>query len=288
MNEPESDVVAGARSEAGGGARPFSWRFTVPLLIGSALNPINSSLIATALVPIAAGLHVRVGQTAALVTGLYLASAIAQPTAGKAAQVFGPRRVFLTGILLVAAGGTVGGLAQDLITLLISRVLIGLGTSCAYPTAMLLIRGRAHNAGLDEPPGNVLGQLQIAGTATASLGLPVGGVLVGALTWRSVFFLNVPVALIALAATLAWIPRDHPVGRDHTLRGIASALDVTGILAFGATMTALLVFLYDLPVVHWYLLGIAVAAGAALAAWELRAATPFLDVRLLAANRALT
>ncbi|MFF3920301.1 MFS transporter [Streptomyces sp. NPDC001852] len=287
MPEPESDVVASARSEAGGAARAFCWRFTVPLLIGSALNPINSSLIATALVPIAAGLHVRVGQTAALVTGLYLASAVAQPTAGKAAQVFGPRRVFLTGIALVAVGGTVGGLAQDLITLLISRVLIGLGTSCAYPTAMLLIRGRAHDAGLDEPPGNVLGRLQIAGTATASLGLPVGGVLVGALTWRSVFFLNVPVALIALVATLAWIPRDNPAGRD-TLRGVASALDVTGILAFGATMTALLVFLYDLPVVHGYLLGIAVAAGTTLALWELRAATPFLDVRLLAAHRALT
>jgi MFS family permease len=288
MNEPESEVAASARNAAGGGARPFSWRFTVPLLIGSALNPINSSLIATALVPIAAGLHVRVGQTAALVTGLYLASAIAQPTAGKAAQVLGPRRVFLTGTVLVAAGGLVGGLAQELSTLVVSRVLIGLGTSCAYPTAMLLIRGRAHDAGLDEPPGNVLGALQTAGTATASLGLPLGGVLVGALTWRSVFFLNVPVALVALAATLAWIPRDHPVGRDRTLRGIASALDVTGILMFGATMTALLVFLYDLPVARWYLLGIAVAAGAALVAWELRAATPFLDVRLLAANRALT
>lgn len=288
MPEPESDVGTGARSETGGAAPAFSWRFTVPLLIGSALNPINSSLIATALVPIAADLHVRVGQTAALVTALYLASAIAQPTAGKAAQVFGPRRVFVTGTVLVAAGGTVGGLAQDLTTLLISRVLIGLGTSCAYPTAMLLIRGRAHDVGLDEPPGNLLGALQIAGTATASLGLPVGGVLVGALTWRSVFFLNVPIALIALAATLAWVPRDNPGGRGRTLRGVASALDVTGILGFGATMTTLLVFLYDLPTAHWYLLGITVAAGAALALWELRAATPFLDVRLLAANRTLT
>jgi MFS family permease len=46
----------------------------------------------------------------------------------------------LAEIALVAVGGTVGGLAQDLITLVVSRVLIGLGTSCAYPTAMLLIR----------------------------------------------------------------------------------------------------------------------------------------------------
>src|SRR5580698_7905702 len=157
------------------GPKPFSWRFTTPLFIGSALNPVNSSLIATALVPIAAGVHVSIGQTAALVTALYLASAIAQPTAGKVAEVFGPRRVFLAGIFLVLIGGGVGGVAQDLLTLLVSRALIGLGTSCAYPTAMLLIRRRAQQSGMSAPPGGVLGGLQIAGIATASLGLPVGG-----------------------------------------------------------------------------------------------------------------
>ena len=196
-------------------ANPFSWRFTTPLFIGSALNPINSSLIATALVPIAHGLGVSIGQTAALVTALYLASAIAQPTAGKAAEVFGPRRVFLIGIVLVAAGGLLGGFAQDLLTLLISRVLIGLGTSCAYPTAMLLIRRRARDVGLDKPPGGVLGGLQIAGIATASLGLPIGGALVGALGWRAVFFVNVPVALVALVATLAWVSPDGPLDRTR-------------------------------------------------------------------------
>jgi MFS family permease len=258
------------------------------LFIGSALNPINSSLIATALVPIAHGLGVSIGQTAALVTALYLASAIAQPTAGKAAEVFGPRRVFLTGIVLVAVGGLAGGFAQDLLTLLISRVLIGLGTSCAYPTAMLLIRRRAKEAGLDKPPGGVLGGLQIAGIATASLGLPVGGVLVGALGWRAVFFVNVPVALVALVATLAWVSPDGPLDRSRRARDIAASLDVTGIAGFAAAMIALLLFLFDLPAAHWYLLAISVAVGVALALWELRARTPFLDLRLLASNRALT
>src|SRR5215469_1906160 len=91
--------------------RPFSWRFTTPLFIGSALNPVNSSLIATALLPIAHGIGVPIGQTVTLVTALYLATAIAQPTAGKAAEVFGPRRAFLAGIALVAAGGLAGGFA---------------------------------------------------------------------------------------------------------------------------------------------------------------------------------
>jgi MFS family permease len=270
------------------GAKPFSWRFTTPLFIGSALNPINSSLIATALVPIAAGVHVSVGQTAALVTALYLASAIAQPTAGKVAEVFGPRRVFLAGILLVFAGGVVGGFAQDLLTLLISRALIGLGTSCAYPTAMLLIRRRAQQAGMDKPPGGVLGGLQIAGIATASLGLPIGGVLVAALGWRAVFFVNVPVALIALTATLLWVPQDPPPGASRGVREIASRIDATGIAGFALAMTALLIFLFSLPAPNWVVLGVAVAAWVALVAWELRARSPFFDVRLLASNLALT
>jgi len=164
---PEASPSGTTADQGSWPGRPFSWQFTVPLFLGSALNPVNSSLIATALLPIARGLGVPLGQTAALVTALYLASAIAQPTAGKAAEVFGPRRVFLVGIALVALGGLVGGFAQDLLTLLVSRVLIGLGTSCAYPTAMLLIRRRARDAGLDKPPGGVLGGLQIAGSATA-------------------------------------------------------------------------------------------------------------------------
>ena len=271
-----------------GAERPFSWRFTTPLFIGSALNPINSSLIATALVPIAAGVHVPIGQTATLISALYVATAIAQPTAGKAAQVFGPRRVFLAGILLVLAGGLAGGFAPNLGWLLVSRVLIGLGTSCAYPTAMLLIRGRARSVGLASPPGGVLGGLQIAGVATASLGLPIGGVLVQLFGWRAVFFINIPVALIALIATMLWIPKDDPIVERRGARAVLSALDVTGIGLFAAAMTSLLLFLSSLPDANWAFLAATVVLWVAVVVWERRAATPFFDVRLLASNLALT
>jgi MFS family permease len=286
--EARSPRAADDDAATGPGRHPFSWQFTAPLFLGSALNPVNSSLIATALLPIAHGIGVPVGQTAALVAALYLASAIAQPTAGKAAEVFGPRRVFLTGIILVGVGGLVGGFAQDLVTLLVSRVLIGLGTSCGYPTAMLLIRQRARDAGLDKPPGGVLGGLQIAGTATASLGLPVGGALVGVFGWRSVFFVNVPLALVALAVTLRWIPPDGPLSGRLRLRELAVRLDLGGITGFALAMIALLLFLFRLPALDWYLLGISVALWAALALWELRASAPFLDIRMLASNKALS
>jgi len=271
-----------------GGGNAFSWRFTTPLFMGSALNPVNSSLIATALVPIAAAMHVSVGRIAVLVSALYLASSIAQPTAGKLSQEFGPRRVFLAGILIVLIGGVGGGVSQDLTTLIVARVLIGVGTSAGYPSAMLLIRRRAERAGLDKPPGGVLGGLQIAGAATAALGLPFGGVLVGAWGWRATFFANVPVALVTLVMAVSGIPRDAPVQGSRKARDIAARIDVAGIAGFGGTMTALLIFLMSVPRPDWAALGVAVVLAAGLLWWELRASHPFLDVRLLASNLALT
>ncbi len=269
-------------------SKPFSWRFTTPLFIGSALNPINSSTIATALVPIAVGLHVPVGRTASLVTALYLASAVTQPTAGKVAAVFGARRIFLVGIVLVLLGGVLGGVAPNLVVLLVARVLLGLGTSCAYPTAMMLIQRRATAAGWEKPPGSVLGGLQIAGIATAALGLPIGGILVQTAGWRWVFLVNVPVALVALAAALVWIPRDPPQHTPRDARAVISRIDLVGILGFAAAMTALLAFLFSIPDAIWLLLAAAAVLFVALVVWELHAASPFVDVRLLVRNGALT
>lgn len=272
----------------GSPATAFSWRFVTPLFVGSALNPINSTLIATALVPIAADMRVSVGRTSVLVAALYLASAVAQPTAGKLSEEFGPRRVFLCGIGIVFLGGVLGSVAQNLTTLILARVLIGVGTSAGYPSAMLLIRRRAAAAGMDAPPGGVLGGLSIAGTVTVAVGPPIGGILVGALGWRSAFLINIPCAVVALTMAMHGIPRDAAATAPKRAREVAARLDVVGMLGFGGAMSALLVFLLALPHLTWIPLGIAGAVAAALVWWELRAATPFFDVRQLASNLALT
>jgi predicted MFS family arabinose efflux permease len=71
---------------------------------------------------------VPVGRTAVLVSALYLACSVAQPTFGKLSEELGSRRVFLTGIVLILIGGLIGGFAPNLMTLIISRVVIGIGT----------------------------------------------------------------------------------------------------------------------------------------------------------------
>jgi MFS family permease len=92
-------------------SKPFGVRFVTAIVIGAALNPINSSVIATGLVAIAAAMNVPVGKTSILISSLYLTCAVAQPTAGRLAEEFGPRRIFLVGIAVVLAGGALGGMA---------------------------------------------------------------------------------------------------------------------------------------------------------------------------------
>ncbi|RYL90914.1 MFS transporter [Sporolactobacillus sp. THM7-4] len=256
--------------------------------MGSTLNPINSSMIATALVPIAAYMHVSVAQTTLLVTSLYLSSSIAQPTAGKLSEAFGPRRVFLAGIVLVLSGGLLGGMTGNLTVLIVSRILIGIGTSTAYPSAMLLIRRRAESAGMSKPPGNVLGSLQIAGVVTAAVGLPIGGLLVDAWGWRTTFLVNIPFAIVAFVMAAFWIPKDEPIEGGKTVRAISARIDITGIIGFAVTISALMAFLFSLPEPAWIAFGVACVLGILLICWELRAKHPFIDVRMLASNRALS
>ena len=284
----DHELATGTERTPAGRERPFGPRFVTPMLVGAALNPINSSVIATALVSIAAAMHVSVGQTSILISSLYLTSAIAQPTAGRLAEEFGPRRVFLAGIAIVLAGGLIGGFARDLPTLVVSRVLIGLGTSAGYPSAMLLIRRRASAVGLLSPPGNVLGGLAIAGAATLAIGPTIGGLLVGWFNWRASFFINVPVTAVAFVMALLWIAKDPDTLRGRTVRELVTRVDLLGVIGFGGAMTALLVFLLSLPRPDWIALAVAVAASVALVFWELRAANPFFDVRLLASNQSLT
>ncbi|MFJ1847799.1 MULTISPECIES: MFS transporter [unclassified Streptomyces] len=277
--------TAGTAAPAG---NPFGPRFVAPLYLGASLNPVNSSIIATALVAIAAALRISVGDTAILISCLYLTSALAQPAAGRLAEEFGPRRVFVTGIVLVLVAGIVGSLAHSLTALIVARVLIGAGTSAGYPSAMLLIRRRAEQAGHEAPPRGVLGGLAVTGAATVAVGPAIGGLLVGWLGWRTAFWINIPVATVALILAVVGIAPDSDRMRPGPPRALASRIDLLGMLGFGGTLTALMVFLSALPRPDWPALAAALVLAAMLIGWELRAGHPFLDVRLLASNGALT
>ena len=203
---------------------------------------------------------------------------------GKLSTLFGPRRVFLAGAVILLFAGAVGTLAPAFGLLLVSRALIGIGTSAAYPTAMALVRRRADGFGIAVPT-RVLGNFSIAAQVTVVIGLPLGGLLAGAFGWRALFFVNVPLAILTFVLTLIGVAKDPPLseGRGSVLR----AIDIPGILLFAGAITSLLVFLSDLQSPTWWLVPVFVVLLAALILWERRADSPLIDVRMLGSNSAL-
>lgn len=272
----------GDRAVTGARARPFRARFVAPLLWGTSLNPINSSIIATSLVAIGTGFGVSAGQTATLVAAVYVASAVAQPAMGRLAGQFGARRVFVIGLGIVTLAGIVGVFAPDFGWLIASRALIGIGTSAGYPSAMAMIRSRAEASGTGIP-GGVLGGISIAGQVTSALGLPLGGVLVGIWGWPAVFAVNIPLGLAGMVLAFAWLPADGPRVRTSA-RELARALDPTGMALFTAAVIALITVLSDVRQPNWWVAGAFVLVLAALVWWELRARHPFIDIRMLSRN----
>ncbi|MFB9822361.1 MFS transporter [Arthrobacter ramosus] len=279
---PRNTAGAPASGEGNRPSNPLGWRFTAPLLLGSTLNPINSSMIATALVGIGADFRSSPGATAGLISVLYLCSAVAQPTMGKLSVLFGPRRVFLSGVAILLLAGVVGVLALNLGVLLVSRALIGVGTSACYPTAMALVRRRADESGIGVP-GRVLGNFSIAAQVTAVVGLPLGGVLAGAFGWRALFAVNIPLALLAFTFTLLGVAKDAPV-RKQGLGSLLTMLDLPGIALFAGAIISLLVFLSALTTPAWWLAVLAVVLAGVLLLRERHARSPLIDVRMLGRN----
>ncbi len=266
----------------------FGGRFAAPVLIGPALNPINTTMISVALVPISQATGAPASMTIWLVAGLYLVSAIFQPTMGKLADLFGPRKVYITGLAIAGLGGLIPLVMPTFAGALVSRLAIGVGTSSAYPSAMTLIKDQSLRLGV-ETPQLLLSGLSISSLVTAAIGPVLGGLLIENFGWQSIFLVNAPFALVTIVLVCLWLPADstrvagggpHPAG--------IRALDLPGIACFAAAITTALFFLLDPSGRLYWLIPIAIAAIVVLVLRERRQAAPFLDVRMLAHNAALT
>lgn len=276
----------GTAGPGGPATAGFDRRLLPPMMLGSILNPINTTIIAVTLVPIGEALGAPPSQTAWLVSALYLATALGQPVVGRLIDVFGPRRLFLVSTSLVGVAGVVGTLAPNLGVLIASRVLLGFGTCGGYPAAMALLRSESRRTGHDSP-GGVLTALAVANQTIAVIGPLLGGLLIGLGGWRATFALNVPLAVAAVLLGLLRLPRDAGAGESPRRGRLAGQLDLPGMALFAVLLVALLLFLMNLHLRDWYLPLIAVAASAAFAARELRAPAPFIDLRVLGGNKPL-
>ena len=281
LSKPK-DSPATAATRPAPAADRFDRRLVAPMVLGSVLNPVNSSIIAVSLVPIGRDLGAAPAQTVWLISALYLATAVGQPVVGRLVDLVGPRAVYLTGTALVGLAGVLGLLAPSLGWLVVARVVLGLGTCAGYPSSMDLIRREADRTGQSSPAG-ILTTLAVANQTVAVIGPPLGGALIGVWGWRSTFAVNIPLSLACLVLGWLRLPRTTSPASARS-RSLAGTLDLPGIALFAGALVTLLLWLMQLRTATPWLLAAAAVLGAGFVVVELRSAAPFVDLRVLRGN----
>ena len=258
---------------------------------GSVLVPLNSTMLAVALPSIMDEFAVDAVTVSSLVT-LYLgAVTIALLASGSLGDRYGQRRVFLVGVLAFAVASLLAAVAPSFELLAAARVFQALSGALISTTSIALVRALAPA----DRRGAAFGLFDMLVSTSAAIGPFIGGLLVGAFGWRSLFVIAVPVALFAAVSVgLVMRPDADKVG-DRGTNGAAGAaaterrrpgIDVPGLVLLAALLIAILVAIRGLA-----------DGGAALAALvavpvllvlfvrlELGAERPAVDPRLFASR----
>lgn len=210
-----------------------------------------------------------------VVVGFLVSLAIFIPASGWLGDRFGMKRMLLVAIVIFTGASALCGISQSLTQLVIFRILQGVGGGMLTPIGMALLYRTF-------PPAERVraARLLIIPTAFApALGPVLGGLLVTDVSWRWVFFVNLPIGVVALVFGFLFL-------KEHK-EPDAGRFDVGGFLLAGAGLPALMYALSEGPTRGWtspLILGVGIGGVALLTAlvrYELRVDAPMIDFRLV-------
>ncbi|QKG21639.1 DHA2 family efflux MFS transporter permease subunit [Actinomadura verrucosospora] len=225
----ESDAVQAGERRAGGTP---AWAAMLAASVGQFLVVLDISVVNVALPGMRTGLGLGATSLQWVVNAYSLAFAGFLLLGGRAADLFGRKRVFITGLGLFTAASLAGGLAQDAGMLIGARAVQGLGAAILAPVTLSLITGT-----FPEGPARTraIAMWTAVGTAGGATGGLVGGLLTDYLSWRWVLLINVPIGAAVAVVAGRWL-RDEAAAAARQRLDLPGAVLVTGgvgLLAFG-------------------------------------------------------
>jgi len=255
---------------------PRRWLTLVAVSLATFMTYLDNNVINVALPTIQRNLHLSVAGLEWVVSGYVLVFAGLMLVGGRLADVYGRRRLFLTGLSVFTLSSLAAGLAGSGGMLIAFRAVQGLGAAMLVPTTLAIIIATFDDV---RERTRAIGLWTAIGALALAFGPLVGGFISQHFHWGWIFFINVPVGVITFAMAVAWMAESR--GRTASRR-----LDVPGLAASAISLFALTYALIEghdrgwtsTPILGAFVL--AAAAAAAFLAIEARAEHPMVQVSL--------
>lgn len=243
------------------------------LLLGVSIAAVDTTIVVLGLPVMMADLHADIVSMVWVIMAYLLVLTMLSTQVGRFGDMFGRVRMYQLGFVVFTAGSLLCGLAASGPQLIAFRVLQGVGGALLTANSGAIVADNVPRA----RRGRAYGIIGIGWSIGAVLGILLGGVLITFINWRYIFFINVPIGIVALAI-------GYRVLRDRSARTV-QRIDWVGMVFLGGGLYLILLALTNMTGAGWTAAtGVEIATGVVLigafAAWERAAAAPMLDLTL--------
>lgn len=259
---------------------PKVLRTAMILIVGGLAVVFDTTIVSVALHQLATDLHVSVSTIQWVTTGYMLALGVIVPLSTWALARFGGKRVWMFALAVFLVGSIGSSLAWDAGSLIAWRVIQGLGGGLMMPVMMTLVMQAAGGRQL----GRTAAWVSFPALLGPILGPLVGGAIVTNLSWRFMFWVNVPFCVVGLVLAGLYLAKDTPPAST-----VRAQLDVWGLVLLGPGIAALILGLSNAGSAHGFghtdvvvPLAAGVASLVAFTVYALGRRDPLVDIRLLA------
>jgi EmrB/QacA subfamily drug resistance transporter len=205
------------------------------VVLGAIMSILDTTVVNVAINTLARDFDTPLSTIQWIVTGYTLALATVIPITGWAADRFGTKRLYMLSIGLFLAGSALSGAAWSAESLIVFRVLQGLGGGMLMPAGMTILTRAAG----PQRVGRVMAIIGVPMMLGPILGPILGGWLVDDFSWRWIFFINVPIGIAALVASLRILPKDGPHGTERfDVLGLALLSPGLALMIYGLAQSA--------------------------------------------------
>ncbi len=212
---------------------PRILKLSLILMVGAIAPLLDFTMANVAVKTLATDLNSTVSVVQWVITGYMLAMGLAVPLSGWAVERFGGKNTYIFSLGIFFVGSLLASLSWNIESLIVFRLIQGLGAGLLIPTLQTILVGLCKNRGL----GHIISIISIPSLLAPILGPVIGGIIVELLTWRWIFYVNLPVTIVGMLLVLWKIPSHKPSGEKPRLdtRGLALLSPAIVFIIFGIT-----------------------------------------------------